>query len=108
MAERWDTKSVEFMERWLQDELLQVGLIPASARVHIQRGSAANGRAWRLNVIREDSGAHYNVPGCPDYIGWTGAEARLTCGWIADVLRAARRMRGDDAYMARQVQELTA
>lgn len=106
MAERWTNDDIERMEWFLHSELMQSGLIPSAARVHIQRGSRTYGRAWRLHVIREDSGAHYNVPCCPDYLGWTGAEARNTCAWIADILRAARRVNSGDEWYVARVREL--
>lgn len=106
MGKRWTNDSVEAMEGWLHAELVAAGLIPDSARVHVEQGSQTYGRAWRLAIIRDANGAHYNAPGIDDYLGWSGAEARRSCGFILQTLQAVRRLREQDMHTLRQVEDL--
>ena len=106
MGKRWTNESVALMESWLFEELAVAGLIPYSARVHIAQGSQTYGRAWRLAIIRDANGAHYHAPGIDDYLGWSGAEARRSCGFILQTLQAVRRLREQDMHTLRQVDNL--
>ena len=52
------------------------GLIAPDERLILSEGSPTYGRAWRLNLGKGYSGAHYNLPyGFEEYLGWSKREA---------------------------------
>jgi hypothetical protein len=87
------------MAGWLGDELRHAGILPDDASVYIRTGSQANGQAWKLGTGPD---GHDQVPGFPEYLGWTGAEAEGRCRAILDTLHACKAVRMGDDWHARR------
>jgi len=102
----WTNSNVATMEGCLHAQLVAAGLIPDSARVHVERGSQTYGRGWKLVIIPDASGAHHRAPGLDTYLGWTGAEAQRSCRFILQTLQAVRGVREQDTWTLRQVEDL--
>ena len=99
MSGRWKIDDVARMAGWLTVELRDAGILPDDASVYIWTGSQANGQAWKLGC-----GADGNdqVPGFPEYLGWTGAEAQGRCRAILDTLHACKAVQQHDEWHARR------
>jgi hypothetical protein len=59
----------------LHRQFLRHGIIDEGDQLELQIGSAINGRAWRLHVVRPGSTGLHSIPGVPSYLGWSGPEA---------------------------------
>ena len=99
MNGRWRHDDVALMAGWLGDELRHAGILPDDASVYIRTGSQANGQAWKLGTGPD---GHDQVPGFPEYLGWTGAEAEGRCRAILDTLQACKAVREDNLWHARR------
>ena len=99
MRGRWRHDDVARMAGWLGDELRHAGILPDDASVYIRTGSQANGRAWKLGTGPD---GHDQVPGFPEYLGWTGAEAEGRCRAILDTLHACKAVREHNDWHARR------
>jgi len=99
MNGRWRLDDVARMAGWLGDELRDAGILPDDAGVYIRVGSQANGRAWKLGTGPD---GNFQIPGFPEYLGWTGAEAEGRCRAILDTLHACKAVRQHDDWHSRR------
>ena len=67
-------------------------LIADSDRLVLSEGSATYGRAWRVNLRYDGSGALYRPPAGDDYLGFTKREAFDRLADRASVLEDAARV----------------
>jgi hypothetical protein len=99
MQGRWRQDDIARMAGWLTRELRHAGILPGDAYVYITTGSRTNGQAWKLGCGAD---GHDQVPGFPEYLGWTGAEAEGRCRAILDTLQACSAIRKNDEWLARR------
>lgn len=72
-----------------------LGLLADDERVIVNEGSKTYGRAFRVNLMRAGSSAHFSPPAGMDFLGWTKREAwdvlADRCAVLTDVLAAQHR-----------------
>ena len=104
MQGRWRIDDVARMARWLTRELRDAGILPDNANVYIWTGSRTDGNAWKLGCGTD---GRDQVPGFPEYLGWTGAEAEGRCRAILDTLHACKAVRDGSEWHARRRADIT-
>ena len=68
---------------------MELGILKNGESTHLKIGSKCDGRAFRLAILRGDSGAHYRHP-LGDYLGMTKPETSEALGHIQTALYAIK------------------
>ena len=99
VSNRWTQDDISLMAGFLTNTLQDAGIIPDGAKVYISPGSPTNGRGWKMTC-----GLHGadQVPGFPEYLGWTGGEARARCRAMLDTLHAVQAVAVGNDWHARR------
>ena len=99
VSNRWTQDDISLMAGFLTEAMHGAGIIPAGAKVYISPGSPLNGRGWKMTT-----GLHGEdqVPGFPEYLGWTGGEAHARCRAMLDTFHAVKAVARGEEWHARR------